>query len=394
MSGSIASSGSVALIDVGEIAGMLDARIESLAAYLLPNGKRDGHEWRVGSLGGEPGRSLAVHIGGAKAGVWKDFAGGQGGDGLDLVAAVLFGADKKDAIRWAKSWLGIDGADPGRLRQHRIEAKAARETRDAAAADETRRKRGAARKLWHEGVPIAGTPAEAYLAARGIDLRALGRAPGILRYHGEVWCAERRAPHPAMLAGVLGLDGEQVAVHRTYLSCGGPTGADLCGGPTASPRPAPPAGAPGWPVGGAAAGQWTKASIATPKKVLGGFAGGHIPLWKGAHRQTLRDVPAGTAIYVSEGIEDGLTAACADPSLRVVAAVSLGNLGALALPAQAGPIVIIGQNDGAGSEAASALARAIAAQRARGLRVMIARPPAGVKDVNELATRAIEGVAA
>ena len=55
-----------------EIAGMLARQAPSLAAELLPNGKREGAEWRVGSLAGEPGRSLSVHLFGSRAGVWSD----------------------------------------------------------------------------------------------------------------------------------------------------------------------------------------------------------------------------------------------------------------------------------------------------------------------------------
>src|SRR5690606_27386100 len=55
---------------------------------LLPNGKREGQEWRAGSLDGEAGKSLGVHLTGAKAGVFCDFATGEGGDLLDLWAQV------------------------------------------------------------------------------------------------------------------------------------------------------------------------------------------------------------------------------------------------------------------------------------------------------------------
>jgi hypothetical protein len=134
--------------------------------------------------------------------------------------------------------------------------------------------------------------------------------------------------------------------------------------------------------------------VAKPKKVLGPFDGAHIALWKGAcGTMPLRDVPEGTDVYVSEGIEDGLTAACADPSLRIVAGISVANIGALELPAQIGWLVILAQNDAPGSDADRALNRAIATQRGRGVRVKVARPPRDVKDVNELAQRELEEAA-
>jgi hypothetical protein len=68
------------------------ANAAALADYLstlqqwLPNGKRHGQEWCVGSLSGEPGDSLKINI--AK-GVWKDFASGDGGsDPVSLYAAL------------------------------------------------------------------------------------------------------------------------------------------------------------------------------------------------------------------------------------------------------------------------------------------------------------------
>lgn len=67
-----------------EISRQLSQRTEDIARYLLPNGKRVGNEWRAGSIGGEAGQSLGVHLTGEKSGIWCDFANGDGGDLLDL----------------------------------------------------------------------------------------------------------------------------------------------------------------------------------------------------------------------------------------------------------------------------------------------------------------------
>jgi putative DNA primase/helicase len=68
------------------------ANAHALTDYLgilqqwLPNGKRHGQEWCVGSLAGEPGDSLKINI---IKGVWKDFASGDGGsDPVSLYAAL------------------------------------------------------------------------------------------------------------------------------------------------------------------------------------------------------------------------------------------------------------------------------------------------------------------
>jgi hypothetical protein len=94
-------------IDAKDISRLLATRIESLVLDLLPAGKRDGHEWRVGSIGGEPGNSLGIHLTGAKAGVWADFSSDHRGDALDLVRAVLR-VSTAEALRWARRWLGIE----------------------------------------------------------------------------------------------------------------------------------------------------------------------------------------------------------------------------------------------------------------------------------------------
>lgn len=89
-----------------EISAALAARAESVAEMLLPAGKRRGREWVVGSVDGEPGQSMAVCIHGEKAGVWADFASGEGGDLLDLWRAVR-GMTIEQAMADAAGWLGI-----------------------------------------------------------------------------------------------------------------------------------------------------------------------------------------------------------------------------------------------------------------------------------------------
>lgn len=359
-------------VDVGEIENLLEARALMLCRELFPNGEALGHEYVIGSLAGEKGRSLSIHTGPARLGRWKDFAGGSvagrdGGDLLWLVACALFGGDLGKAVAWAKSWLGLDDADPARLERYRLEASAAAATRETASRANVERAQASARKRWHIGVPINGTIAETYLATRGIDLRALGKTPGALRFNPSVqygYAAKGDPPAPllpAMLAQVNNLAGEHVATHRTWLKRDG------------SGKAGPEEG------------------VSKPKKVLGPFGGGHIALWKGAcGSMPLRDVPAGTDVYCSEGIEDGLAAACADPRLRIIAGISVGNFAELELPPQMGWLIFLKQNDPPGSDAEKAFFRAVAAQRARGIRVKIAPPPRDVKDVTELAERAME----
>ena len=69
-----------------EVSKQLAQRAEDIARRLYPDGKRHGSEWCVGNLSGETGNSLKINIKGTKAGIWCDFATGEGGDLLDLWA--------------------------------------------------------------------------------------------------------------------------------------------------------------------------------------------------------------------------------------------------------------------------------------------------------------------
>jgi putative DNA primase/helicase len=73
-------------IDFQQINDAALSCLESLVREWLPSGRREGHEWKVGSLSGEPGRSLSINM---NSGAWKDFAGDAGGsDPVSLLAAI------------------------------------------------------------------------------------------------------------------------------------------------------------------------------------------------------------------------------------------------------------------------------------------------------------------
>jgi len=62
------------------------AALESLVMEWLPGEYREGAEWRVGSLTGEPGRSLAINL---RTGLWCDFETlSRGSDPISLLAAI------------------------------------------------------------------------------------------------------------------------------------------------------------------------------------------------------------------------------------------------------------------------------------------------------------------
>src|SRR3954467_1630307 len=237
-------------VDISTLAGMLADRADSLFAELLPAGVREGAEWRIGSIAGEPGRSMAVHLSGAKSGVWKDWAADIGGEPLDLVAQVLFRGDKMQAVRWSRAWLGLDNIDLTSFEQRRCQDE---KRREKASEDDRRRKRRALAIFLEAQPNLSGTVAATYLASRAIDLEQLGRQSRALRFHPSLWNKETKRHWPALVAAIVDPNGRMVAVHRTWLM---PDGSG-------------------------------KAPLRDPKMTLGRYAGGMIPLWRGASGKPL-----------------------------------------------------------------------------------------------------------
>lgn len=89
-----------------EVSRRLSDKVSDVCHTLLPSGKREGSEWRVGSTNGEKGKSLGVHLKGEKAGVWCDFSTGETGDLLDLWCSAR-SCDMRTALTEAKSYLGV-----------------------------------------------------------------------------------------------------------------------------------------------------------------------------------------------------------------------------------------------------------------------------------------------
>lgn len=97
--------------DITEISRILSNRAQDVAEYLLPGGRKDGSEWRAGSIRGDKGDSLGVHLYGNKAGVWSDFATGEKGDLLELWRLAR-NVSLGQALDEARSWLGIQRPIP------------------------------------------------------------------------------------------------------------------------------------------------------------------------------------------------------------------------------------------------------------------------------------------
>lgn len=367
---------------IDEIKWQLVGRLEEVLARYAPPAsgsyRMHGLYWTL-----NPGRadrsvgSFCVHLDGPKAGRWIDYATGQHGDAIDLIALSL-GLSPSDAIREARAFLGLEHESPD-LRRARAEAAAA--AKERARLEEARRKeRAETRRKWAEGLFLAsepqlrGTPVAAYLRGRGIDLERLGRQPGAIRYHhavtyqgervdpdtGEVCQDKRRLP--AMVAAIADGSGRIIAAHRTYLAR-------------------------------RSDGSWSKAPLPDPKKVLGDYRGGSIRLSsgtgpRGGKAPPLSRCPAGTRVYIAEGIETGLSAVMLMPEARVLAAVSLSNMAAIDLPKNVAEVVLISDGDD-NEQARAAFDAAVQAHAKAGRVVRVWRPSRPGEDLNDALQRAL-----
>lgn len=359
-----------------EIAQMLRPHAESLAFRVFPNAKRDGAFLCVGSIDGEPGSSLKIRRVGPLAGNWSDFAvaqgaPGAGGDLIDLLQHTLCNGDKAEAVREAKRFLSIDSMDPAKLERHRRQADKAIERNRQRDMEDKEKGRRQAEGLWQSaGVLTPSAPPVLYLQGRGIDFRVLGKLPGAIRFHPEVWHAQLGRKIPAMVTKFQA-GSQHAATHITFLHRHGD-------------------------------GRWSKLPAAVfdglgisaknfRLKQINGPAhtlGAHIQLWKGDTSGKLEDIPPGTAVECSEGIEDGLSYAMANPAARVIAGGTLGIIGVLKLPPQAGDFHVLAQNDEkpepiAALEDALRKQQAAAASDGSGRVVACRWPPQEYKDWND-----------
>lgn len=94
------------IISVAEISRRLSEHAEALSRRFLPGGKLQGSEWVCGSVAGEEGQSLKVHVNGTHAGEWRDWATDDRGDMLDLWRLAK-NITQGEAIQEAKAFLGI-----------------------------------------------------------------------------------------------------------------------------------------------------------------------------------------------------------------------------------------------------------------------------------------------
>lgn len=310
----------------------------------LADGRADGIHWKCRNpqRADKTAGSFVVDIGGKAPGRFKEFAGDEGGDVIDLVSYCLSGPGSYQtreargrAIAWLAEWTGMGEARPGGAgispeeraqREARIaEQRAAQEASDFQEREDKAR---SASSWWRkEGEPIEGTPIQTYIeTARGVPLTALPMT-GAVRALGP----SGRNPRWAMFSA-MARDSRIRAVHLTFLTPDG-----------------------------------RKADVDPVKKMWGDVRGSVVRISKGPLKCSPEQaVKRGKTapLALCEGIENGFTLAMLYPEWQVWAAGSVANLAAVAeggWPGAASEMILMQDNDGEGAASEAPFRKAVGA---------------------------------
>ena len=308
-------------VDANEIAEMLAARAEAVCRAYLPKGRKEGNYWMIGDATGVPGKSTYIRLQGplagkGAAGKWTDAASGDHGNLLDIIRLSRGFRDFREVLAEARRFLSLP--DPQVIAAPRAGHRAKEPNEDAKAA---------ASRIFTASRALANSPAEIYLAHRGIVLQPDFDA---LRFHPRCYApgSDGSGLHtfPALVAAVTDLCADLTGVSRTFLARNG----------------------------------LSKAPIDTPRRAKGDILGNGI-----------RFGTVDTVMAAGEGIETTLSLRAALPALPLVAATSSSHLSGLLFPPTLRTLLVIRDNDHAGDAATDAL---FARGHAAGLEVILVEP--------------------
>ena len=202
-------------LSAAEIA-LLDSQLPDIGGAI--RGKPvtpDGDGWRVGS-------STKI----SKNGRWFDFKAPQGGFGAASFIAHYQTCTPEEAVTWAQSWLA----------QHPQRGPCGGADEDDGAGEDsadTLQRRAYIESVYAARAPIAGTPAVAYLSARGIDPAQL--RPEIVERMG--WLPNQRGAEGALVFPYTDEAGGLQGLHFVFVT---PTGEKSPHEPARQTRRGPP----------------------------------------------------------------------------------------------------------------------------------------------------------
>jgi hypothetical protein len=97
------------LYDLDDLANRLREHAEEWVSHHFPRGRRNGNEWRLANIKGDPPRkngSCVITLKGDHAGDWIDFDGGDGGGPIDTLAQAT-GRTGRDLYAYAARLVGV-----------------------------------------------------------------------------------------------------------------------------------------------------------------------------------------------------------------------------------------------------------------------------------------------
>ncbi|GLK72585.1 toprim domain-containing protein [Ancylobacter dichloromethanicus] len=367
-----------------ELKALAQDNLRTILDQLAPGGRFQGGS-KPSYLVSNPMRndrnpSLCIWTRGTAAGGFVDWAERDviKGDIFGLVA-YLNGKPIKDfgfAAGWLRDMLGIEHMTA----EDRRAAKEARDQRrrENAEAEERKRRHGAQRAYdkWRYGrMVMPGSTAYRYLEARGVPLAEVQHYSGELRYlpAEEYWMAAewgertesgriqrykvRPGPKfPCIITPLRDAKGTLRSLHYTFLAPDGSGKADV-----------------------------EKPKLIWPEQLGLSMWIGHGPTGLDPCQADATDGVTGP-LCLTEGLEDGLSAALAVPELRVWGAISLGNLAHQPVDRPCvSEIYVAAQNDWGKAEALAHLQRAETAL-ARAGKPMTRLPAFTGKDLNDTLT--------
>lgn len=273
--------------------------------------------------------SMRIETAGEKAGLWNDFAAGEGGDIIDLIKCKT-GNDFRGSVELARNIIGE------RPEAH-IGYSLVQNT--PVEADNTSRIEKA-RVIFDSGILIRGTPGEKYLHEhRAIPLNIIDRSVSEIRYIPDFrFDSKPDRKFSAVAFAARNGRGDIQAVQVVLIDP--KTGSKLPG---------------------------------QCKYSFGVMKGSTLNLGK-----------QGGEVYIAEGPETALSIFAAKPDADVRAAFSAENIKNAFIPLSTSLAVICADNDGVGAPSEKAIAKAIELIKGEGISVSMVMPPEKGQDFNDL----------
>ncbi|AQT47978.1 DUF7146 domain-containing protein [Bartonella choladocola] len=193
--------------DLNEIRRQLTVNIEAVCRRYLSAGKKQGRYWLVGDINNSKGQSLSVRLSDQcpdKIGRWVDFATGEYGDVIDLIAKSTGTTSFMDTLDRIESFLTT-------TRYAEISIASTNNRRNLNKTD-------TAKRLYAATTSIRGSIAEKYLSNRKIKKLYDGQP---LRFMSNCFYRTETGEQismPALVAGITDLTGMITGIQRTYLT--------------------------------------------------------------------------------------------------------------------------------------------------------------------------------